>query len=153
MTGLPSPQIRGNLTGVTSFDPARDMAKTKRPISITVISGIFLLAGVVGLAYHGAELARAGRYQQGDFWVLFVRLLAVIGGAFLLRGANWARWLLVAWLMFHVALSALHSASEFIVHGLLLGVIAYFLFHRPASAYFRGAHSTPPPPDGESAVT
>jgi hypothetical protein len=62
-----------------------------------------------------------------------------VGGIFILRGANWARWLLLAWLCYHVVLSAFHSLSEMIIHGVLCAVIASLLFRRQATGYFRRA--------------
>jgi hypothetical protein len=56
----------------------------------------------------------------------------------MLRGHNWARWLILVWIAYHVVLSALHSVSEVVVHGLLFVVIAYVLFRPRVSAYFRG---------------
>ena len=111
----------------------------KRPVSVTIVAVLFLLTGLVGLLYHGSEFNLHGPFQYQLVGVLLVRSLAVLGGAFLLRGKNWARWLLVVWLGFHVVLSAFHSPSEVIVHGLLLAVIAYFLFRPPAAVYFRQA--------------
>ena len=35
--------------------------------------------------------------------------LAIVCGVFLLRGHNWARWLALAWIAFHVVLSAFHA--------------------------------------------
>lgn len=61
----------------------------------------------------------------------------------MLRGWNWARWLLVVWLAYHVVLSALHSVFEVAVHGFLFGVIAYFLFRTPANAFFRRTSASP----------
>ena len=113
----------------------------KRPHSVTVISGIFLLAGIVGLAYHATEFKTQGPFQYDLVWVCLVRLLAIICAVFMLRAGNWARWLLVIWIAYHVILSAFHSAFELIIHSLLLVVVAYFLFRRPASVYFRGARS------------
>jgi hypothetical protein len=109
----------------------------KRPLSVTVISAIFLAAGVVGLAYHAMEFKAQGPFQYDVFWVCLVRLVAVVCAVFMLRAHNWARWLLVIWIAYHVVLSALHSISELIMHTLLLMVVAYFLFRRSASAYFR----------------
>jgi hypothetical protein len=60
-----------------------------------------------------------------------------------LRGRNWARWLLVAWLVYHVILSVFHPLPQLIMHGLLLVVMAYFLFRPRASAYFRGERAEP----------
>ena len=121
----------------------------KRPISVTVVSLVFMAAGLAGIAYHAAEL-RSPR-QAEAFWVLLVRLLAVAGAVFALRGRNWARWLLVAWMAFHVVLSLFHPPLQLLVHGLLLIAISYFLFNRTASAFFgqrRGA--APPLPDHPS---
>ena len=38
-------------------------------------------------------------------------------------GHNWARWLLVAWLAFHVVVSGFHSMSEMAAHAVLLIVV------------------------------
>jgi hypothetical protein len=113
----------------------------KRPRSVTVISWLFVIAGAVGLAYHATEFKTNGPIQYDVVWVCLVRLLAIIGAVFLLRASNWARWLIVIWLAYHVILSAFHSASQLIMHALLFAVIAYFLFRPPASAYFRSARA------------
>jgi hypothetical protein len=109
-----------------------------RPLSVTLIGCLFIVAGVIGLAYHATEFnARAIDY--GLIWVLCLRLLAVVGGIFMLRRRNWARWLLLLWMSYHVILSAFHSASELITHSVLLAAIAYWLLRPRTSAYFRGA--------------
>ena len=72
-----------------------------------------------------------------------VRILALLCGVFMLSGFNWARWLLVVWLGYHVILGALHSLFELSVHSLLFAVILYFLFRPPASTYFRGTRVEP----------
>jgi hypothetical protein len=71
-------------------------------------------------------------------WILGVRVLAVLSGAFLLRGANWARWLALAWMAYHVVLSAWHSFAQTATHAILLVAIAYALLQPAAAAYFRG---------------
>jgi hypothetical protein len=110
----------------------------KRPLSITVISWIFVVAGVVGVAYHAVSF-KAERPMAGEFlWVCLVRLLAILCGVFTLRGSNWARWGLVVWLGYHVILSVLHTPFELVVHSLLFAAVLYFLFRPQASAYFRG---------------
>lgn len=113
----------------------------QRPHSVTVIGGLFLLAGVIGLAYHVTEFKTQDPFKYDVLWVCLVRFLAIIGAVFMLRANNWARWLLVVWIAYHVLLSAFHSLSEFMIHGLLLAVIAYFLFRPSASAYFRRARA------------
>jgi len=109
----------------------------KRPISISVISWLFLAIGSIGLAYHATEFKQARPFQYDIFLVCLVRVLAIFGAFFMLRGRNWARWLLLGWMAYHVILSAFHSLSELIIHGLLFAVIAYFLFGPKATAYFR----------------
>jgi hypothetical protein len=109
----------------------------KRPLSVTIISIILLAAGLIGLAYHGAEVTRRGPFRFDLFLVFLIRLLAVVGAVYMLRARNWARWLLVIWIAGHVILSAFHSPAELTVHGLLFLVVAYFLFRPPAVAYFR----------------
>jgi len=80
-------------------------------------------------------------------------MLAIVSGAFMLRGCNWARWLLVVWLAYHVALSAWHSLFQVAVHALLLAVIAYFLFRSPASAFFQRTSLSPIPKAPEHHTT
>lgn len=112
---------------------------SRRPLSVTIIGWLFVAAGIVGFVYHATGRHTSGRFDYQAMWVLCVRLLAIVGGAFVLRGARWAPFLLVAWMAYHVVLSALHSWSEAAVHGVLLAGIAYVLFRPEASAYFRGA--------------
>ena len=114
----------------------------RRPISVTVIGCLFIAAGVVGFVYHSIELHSLLELNVEWVWVLALRLLAVLGGFFVIRGRNWARWLVLVWLVYHVILSAFHPISGLIIHALLLVVIAYFLFRPQASAYFRGANSS-----------
>ena len=111
----------------------------KRPLSITIISWLFVGAGIIGLAYHATEFKADRPFQYDVLWVCLVRFVAILCGVFILRGSNWARWLLLVWIAFHVVLSAFHSLTELAVHSLLLAVIGYFLFRPQASAYFRGA--------------
>jgi hypothetical protein len=112
---------------------------TKRPLSITLISWLFVGVGVVGLAYHASEFNPQRPFEHDLLWGGFVRLLAIVGGGFMLRGSNWARWLLVAWLGFHVVLSIRHTPIQLAVHTLLFVVVLFFLFRARASAYFRSA--------------
>ena len=115
----------------------------KRPLSVTIIGCIFIAAGVIGFAYHVTEFKTLRPFEYDLVWVSLLRLLAILGGVFVLRGSNWARWLVLIWIAYHVILSAFHSAFELIVHGLLFAVIAYVLFRSQASRYFRSAGTGP----------
>lgn len=110
---------------------------------------MFVATGVVGLTYHATEFKTRGPFDYDVLWVCLVRLLAILCGVFMLRGSNRARWGLVVWLGYHVILSVLHTPFELVVHGLLFAVVLYFLFCPPASAYFRGATTTPPNPKSD----
>ena len=109
----------------------------KRPLPVTILGCLFIVAGLVGLAYHLSE----SPLEHGIVLVSMVRIIAVIGGVFLLMGRGWARWLLLAWIAFHVVVSAFHSLSETVAHLVLLVLIAYFLLKPPASNYFRSTSS------------
>jgi hypothetical protein len=108
----------------------------KRPLPVTVLSLLLVAAGAVGLVYHLNEINRQHPFQNDFLLIELVRLIAVIGGAYMLRGSNWARWVAMAWIGFHVVVSAFHSLPEFMFHGVLLAVFAYFLFRRQATEYF-----------------
>ena len=109
----------------------------KRPLSVTLISYLFIIAGAAGIIYHASELKEIVNRPE-VIWVLAVRLLAIVGGVFALRGANWARWLLVAWIGYHVILSFYHSTAELAMHAALTVVVLTALFYKAANAYFAG---------------
>ena len=98
------------------------MNAIKLPVSVLAVALIYLAAGAVGFAYH--------------FPSLLTEILAVVAGGFLLRGDNWARWLAVAWIAFHVVLSAFHSYVQTAAHAVICGVIAWALFRPAAARYF-----------------
>jgi len=111
-----------------------------RPVSVTIIGLVFIAAGAIGLIYHLTEF-RAQPFPYDLLWISFVRLIAIISGVYMLRGHNWARWLALGWIAFHVILSAFHSVFELALHGVLLAAFAYLLFRVPATRYFRGAEA------------
>ena len=57
---------------------------SKRPSSVTIIAWFFMSMGVVGLAYHATELRPQHPFESDLVWAAVVRLLAVLGGAFVL---------------------------------------------------------------------
>jgi len=110
--------------------------KRKCPLSVIVIGCLFAAAGAIGFVHHASEFKLHGPPHQDLISVSVIRLLAVVGAVFLFLGNNWARWLLIIWLAFHTVLSAFHSVSQVVMHSLLLGVVAYFLFRPQTSAFF-----------------
>ncbi len=109
----------------------------KRPISITIVSWVYIVAGIAGIAAHATEFDMRHPFSNDVALALIVRLLAVVAGIFMLRGHNWARWLAIVWIAFHVVMSVFHSFPSAAFHALLLAVFAYFLFRRQSTAYFR----------------
>lgn len=116
----------------------------KRPHSVTIISCLFIAGGVIGFAYHVTEFKALRPFDFSLVLVCLIRLLAILGGVFALRGRNWARWLLLAWITYHVILSVFHSFAELVTHCLIWLLVVYALFRPQASAYFsRGVRTAP----------
>ena len=114
----------------------------KRPLSITIIGWIFIAVGGLALLFSLPSILNTPAANRlADLrahWMIPVsRMAALLSGVFILYGRNWARWLLVVWLAFHVIVGALHSTVQVVTHSLLFLVVVYFLFRPPASAYFR----------------
>lgn len=112
-----------------------------RPLSITIISWFFLIFGSIALISGLLPLAGADRAQLvAEFkthWMVHLsRLIQIAGGLCMLRGHNWARWLMVAWMVFHLVVGALHGWVSFLTHVAIFAVILFFLFRRNASEYF-----------------
>lgn len=97
---------------------------------------MFIIAGVSGIIYHGPELLDY-RDDPDIIWIFALRMLAILGGILVMRRVNWARWLLVAWIAFHVVISFYHSAGEVIMHGIIMVLVIAALFYPGANAYFR----------------
>ena len=117
------------------------VAMNKRPLSVTIIGCLYIVMGAIGFAYHFSGLMAQHPFRSGIVWVELLRLMAIVCGVYLLRGSNWARWLALAWMAFHVILSGFHSWSELAVHSLLFAAFAYFLFRPLAARYFRAART------------
>jgi hypothetical protein len=120
---------------------------------VIIIGWLFIVVGGLGLlkdwlplltphaAQHTATLRAEGAGMLALIWT--VRALAVVGGAFLIRGSSWARWLLAGWMAFHVVLSAGHSLAALGMHVAIFGGIAYVLFRPPREV----VGDAPAPPD------
>jgi hypothetical protein len=105
----------------------------QRPRSITIICWLFIIFG--GIALISGLITTD---LKSHWYVHFSRFLQIVAGVFMLYGRNWARWLLVAWITFHIIISALHSTLFLLMHVAIFSVILFFVFRRPASAYFNG---------------
>lgn len=111
-----------------------------RPWRITFIAWLFIVVGLADIGFS-LPVVRHEQFHTDALWPIGLGAVAIVCGFLLLRGKNWSRWLAVAWLAFHVVVASLGSMGKFAVHGLLLAVIAYFLFNQEAAAFFRPAQT------------
>jgi hypothetical protein len=108
----------------------------QRPRSITIISWLFIIFGSIALI---SGLVTTD--LKSHWYVHLSRFLQIVAGVFMLYGRNWARWLLVAWIAFHIVISALHSTLMLLMHVAIFSIILFFVFRRLASAYFLAANT------------
>lgn len=108
----------------------------QRPVAVTLMACLLIAAGLFGLAVHFKETLAQRPFHSESLWIVAVPLLALASGVFILLGHNWARWLALAWMAFHVAISFFNSLEKVVVHVLFFMLIAYSLFRRDARAFF-----------------
>ncbi len=114
------------------------MTANVRPLSITLLACLYIAVGAIGFVAHFGEI-RAGNVLRYDgIGIEAVEVVAIVTGAFMLRGHNWARWLAIAWMAFHVVLSAFGGLQELAIHAVFCVVIVCLLFRPAARQYFRG---------------
>ena len=115
------------------------MNPNKRPISVTIVACVYLLVGAAGFIFHFRQSLVSPR--DGAL-IELTQVIAFACGAFLLRGANWARWLALAWMVFHVVIS-FPQLQKFAVHAVICAAIAWILFRPEAGRYFRRVRIEP----------
>lgn len=113
------------------------MNSMKRPLPVLILSCLYIAVGTMGFVYHFSELMA---YQPDSVWIEITELLGAIAGAFMLRGHNWARWLALAWIAFHVAIS-FPVLRQVAIHSVIFVAIAWVLFRPDARLYFAARES------------
>jgi uncharacterized membrane protein HdeD (DUF308 family) len=101
------------------------------PVPVILVATLYLAVGIGGLVLHFSD--------RGDpewIWVEITESLAIICGVFLLRAQNWARWLAIAWMAFHVAISV-GDLPKLAAHSVFLVSIVWCLFRADASRFFQ----------------
>jgi hypothetical protein len=116
------------------------MNSAKRPIAVLLVSCLYFAVGAVGFVVNFPKLIAL---QPESIWIESTELVAVIAGSFMFRGRNWARWLALAWMAFHAAIS-FPVVRQVIAHSIIFALIAWALFSPGARRYF-----APVKPDGE----
>ena len=116
------------------------MNSAKRPIAVLFLSCLYIAVGTIGFVVNFPKLIAL---QHESIWIELTELLALIAGAFMFRARNWARWLALVWMAFHVAIS-FPVVRQVVTHSIIFAVIAWVLFRPDARRYF-----TPLKPDYE----
>lgn len=108
------------------------MNATRRPVSVWILSCLYLAVGTIAFAYYFPELMA---HQKDSLWIELTELLAIVSGTFMLRGYNWARWLAIVWMAFHVAIR-FPMYRQMTIHLAIFAGIAWALFRPDARRYF-----------------
>lgn len=108
----------------------------KRPWPVMVIAVLYLLVGIAGFSFHLSELL--ARHPDA-LAIEATELLAAISAVGLLMRQNWARWLALAWIVFHVFISLFHPLQELAIHVAFCLLIAWALFQPESARWFKTA--------------
>lgn len=113
----------------------------RAPIPVVVIACLYIAVGAIALAFDWLHFEPQHPLAGAVLLASLVHALAIVSGVWMLRASNWARWLAIAWIAFHVAVSIFDVWSALAIHTLLLVIFAYFLFRPAANRYFRSAET------------
>jgi hypothetical protein len=115
----------------TSEGGSEPGCRKRIPVTVIFIACLYLAVGIGGSVAHFSE------HGEPDWiWIELTELLAIVCGVFLLRAQNWARWLAVAWMVFHVAMS-FGALRQLVIHSVFLVLIVWCLFRADATRFFR----------------
>ena len=109
------------------------MNSVRRPIAVLLVSCLYVSVGAIGFLVNFPKLMAL---QQDWLWIEMTELLAVFAGVFMFRGRNWARWLALVWMAFHVAIS-FPVIREIVNHSIILVLIAWVLFLPDTRRFFK----------------
>jgi uncharacterized membrane protein HdeD (DUF308 family) len=106
------------------------MNSGNRPISILALGCLYIVVGIGGLVARFHDLR-----QPDGAWIALTEILAIVAGAFMLQRQNWARWLALAWMAFHVIIS-FGVMRQLLMHSIIFALIAWILLRPEARRYF-----------------
>ena len=118
------------MTGDTIGQNSRRSGRKRIPVAVLVIACLYLAVGIGGFIAHFDAL----RMPDG-ISIEVTEFLAIVCGAFLLRAHNWARWLAIAWMAFHVLIS-FGVLLQLAVHAVFLVLIIWALFRAESQRFF-----------------
>lgn len=111
------------------------MNSDRRPLAVLLVSCLYMAVGAIGVLVYFPQLITL---QHDSVWIELTEFLAFVAGVFLFRGHNWARWLALIWITFHVAIS-FPVVRQVISHSIILALIASALFRPGTRRYFSPA--------------
>jgi len=112
-------------------------AEPRRPLAVTILAIVYIAIGAGGFISHFHGLREGSLLRFDGAIIELVELIALTAGIFLLFGRNWARWLALAWIGFHVVISAFDSFGKVAIHAVFFAAIGWILFRSGAARYFR----------------
>lgn len=116
--------------------PGQAQAQRKPPVFIILIAVAFIAVGLLDIWRASTPLTSSSAPPGDALVVLLIGMTAVLGSMYLLKGHNWARWLLATWMALHVAVS-IGDFHMLLGHVAVLALILSGLFCPAASTYFR----------------
>lgn len=120
----------------------------KRPASVTFISWFFIVTGAFSLLTSFTSMnnplvlelmAKSPLPVPAQFVMMYVGLaISITSGIFMLRGANWARFLYIIWGAIGLLIGlATSPAKLMLIPGIIVyGIIVFFLLRPNADAFF-----------------
>jgi hypothetical protein len=107
-----------------------------------MLSFLFVAIGVISTAAHVWQFNISKPTFFEEAWIYAIGTLAVVAGIYMLRGRNWARWLAMGWICFHVIVAAFSQSLGqaiigLLIHALFLALLAWFLFRRESQEWFK----------------
>ncbi len=110
------------------------MDKAKCPVAIWIVAALYMGVGIFTASRMVADLFQHHPYSVESG---LAGLVAIVAAAYLRRGDNWARWLALAWIAFHVAISY-RVPSEWMAHLGIMAAIGVLLFLPSSRRFFAG---------------
>jgi hypothetical protein len=107
-------------------------------MAILLVSCLYMAVGAIGFLVN---IPQSMRLPQ-DILIELTELSALVAGVCMFRGCNWARWLALVWMAFHLAIS-FPAICQVVTHSIIFALIAWILLHPDARRYFtpRKPHS------------
>ncbi|MGP8253717.1 MAG: hypothetical protein ACLQHF_16935 [Terracidiphilus sp.] len=116
-----------------------------RPSTITLLSFLFIAIGIISTGVRVWQFNVVPPTLPEEVEIYSAGALAVVAGIFLLRAKNWARWLALGWICFHVIVAAFYQPLGLVIHVVFVALLAWFLFRPESQQWFKPEPQAAPP--------